>query len=290
MKGLNPLFMDFTWGAGGSTSDLTTQLVDHCKNETGVVANMHLTCTNMEKAKVDTALADCKKAGVCNLVALRGDAPRGADKWAAVEGGFNCALDLIKYIRQETGDYFSIAVAGYPEGHPDAMEEVEGGLAACSEAEKRRARVVVGADGKEFVTVCRDANFAKEMKYLKEKVDAGGQLIITQMFLDAEVFGDFCKICKEWGINVPVVPGIMCLNGLPGLKRMTDLCKTRLPAGMMQAAEEAGAKSDDAFKAWGIEFMTEVCRKCLKAGAPGLHFYTLNLENATLGMLKGLGP
>jgi glycine hydroxymethyltransferase len=283
MKTLNPLFMDFTWGAGGSTSDLTLQLVDHCKNVTGVTSNMHLTCTNMEQAKVDQALEESKKAGVCNLVALRGDPPRGSEKWAAVEGGFNCALDLVRYIRKQTGDYFSIAVAGYPEGHPDAMEVVEGGLAACSEAEKRRARV----DAAGVVTVCRDAAFDKEMKYMKEKQDAGSNCIITQMFLDPQVFVDYCRICKEYGITIPVIPGIMCLNGLAGLKRMTELCKSRMPEGMMQAAEAANT-SDDAFKAWGIEFMTDVCRKCLEGGACGLHFYTLNLENATLGILKNL--
>merc|ERR1719487_2155735 len=107
----------------------------------------------MEKAKIDQALEECRAAGVCNLVALRGDPPRGAEKWEATEGGFSCALDLCKYIRAQTGDYFSIAVAGYPEGHPDAMEVVEGGLSACTESEKRRARV----DGAGVVTVCRDA-------------------------------------------------------------------------------------------------------------------------------------
>jgi len=287
MKTLNPLFMDFTWGAGGSTSDLTMQLVEHCKNVTGCTANMHLTCTNMEKEKVDIALSSSKKAGICNLVALRGDPPRGEDKWAATEGGFSCALDLVKYIRKETGDYFSIAVAGYPEGHPDAMEVVEGGLAALTEAEKRRARVAVGEDGKEVVTVCRDAAFAKEMQYLKEKCDAGSSVIITQMFLDAQVFVDFMKICKEWGIKATVVPGIMCLNAYNGFKRMTDLCKSRLPQGMAEAALAANT-SDDAFKAWGKKFITDMCQKCLDGGAPGLHFYTLNLETATVAILQAL--
>merc|ERR1719310_2061247 len=136
MKNLNPLFMDFTWGAGGSTSEATMDLCAHCKSETKMTANMHLTCTNMEKSKIDMALADCKKHGLCNLVALRGDPPRGQEKWEAVEGGFNCALDLVKYIRKETGDYFSIVVAGYPEGHPDAMEEIPD-KSTLSEAEKR---------------------------------------------------------------------------------------------------------------------------------------------------------
>eukprot|EP00929_Paragymnodinium_shiwhaense_P098713 TRINITY_DN601_c0_g1_i2.p1 TRINITY_DN601_c0_g1~~TRINITY_DN601_c0_g1_i2.p1 ORF type:complete len:810 (-),score=284.55 TRINITY_DN601_c0_g1_i2:326-2755(-) len=288
MKQLNPLFMDFTWGAGGSTSDLTLTLCDHCKNVTGMPANMHLTCTNMGKDLVDKALNDSKKAGVCNLVALRGDPPRGQDKWEATDGGFTCALDLVKYIRKETGDYFSIAIAGYPEGHPDAMSVVEGGLAACSEAEKRRARVSVDADGKEVVTVCRDAEFAKEMKYLKEKVDAGSQLIITQMFLDAEVFIDFMSICKEWGINVPIIPGIMCLNGYGGFKRMTELCKTRLPAGMAEEAKKHSA-TDDEFKRWGIGFTTDMCKRIVAAGACGLHFYTLNLEFVTVNVLKSMG-
>jgi len=234
MKSLGPLFTDFTWGAGGSTSELTLQLCDAAKNELGCVANMHLTCTNMEKSKVDDALADCKKYGVCNLVALRGDAPRGQDKWEASEGGFACALDLTKYIQANHPGYFSIAVAGYPEGHPDAIEEVPGGLAALSETEKRRARIATSEDGKEVVTVCRDVSFEKEMKYMKEKVDAGAQLIITQMFLDAQVYLDFCKACKDYSINVPVIPGLMCLNNFNGMKRMTDMCKTRVPAGMMR--------------------------------------------------------
>lgn len=287
MKQLNPLFMDFTWGAGGSTSELTMTLCNHCKNEAGVTANMHLTCTNMEKAKIDEAISESKRTGVCNLVALRGDAPRGQEKWEACEGGFNCALDLVKYIRKETGDYFCQAVAGYPEGHPDAMDVIEGGLASLSESEKRRCRVAVGADGKEVVTVCRDAAFAKEMKYMKEKVDAGSQLIITQMFLDPQVFIDFVKACREWGINVPVIPGIMCLNGYGGFKRMTEMCKTRLPAGMAEAAEKAST-SDDAFKKWGIGFTTDCCRQLIAGGAVGLHFYTLNLEVATLAVLEGL--
>merc|ERR1719458_1108796 len=125
------------------------------------------------------------------------------------------------------------------------------------------------------------------MKYLKEKVDAGGQVIITQMFLDAQVFLDFCKSCKDYGINVPIVPGIMCLNTFGGLDRMTSLCKTRLPEGMLENARSANT-SDAAFKEWGIKVGTEMCRKCIEGGAPGLHFYTLNLEKVVLGVLEGL--
>merc|ERR1719188_1630847 len=177
----------------------------------------------MEQAKIDKALEDSKKCGVCNIVALRGDPPRGQEKWTAVEGGFNCALDLIKYMRKQHGDYFCIEVAGYPEGHPDAIEVVEGGLAALSEGEKKRCSISKDGDGKEIVQVCRDANWKKEMDYLKEKVDAGAQFVITQMFLDAGVYLQFVKDCRAHDINVPIVPGIMCLNTNGGLKRMTAL-------------------------------------------------------------------
>jgi len=288
MAKLGPLFTDFTWGAGGSTSDLTLTLTSAAKNEYGTVANMHLTCTNQTEEVTEGALKACKAAGVRNIVALRGDAPRGQDKWVATEGGFSSALDLVKFMRKNHGDYFSISVACYPEGHPDNIEFIEGGLAALTEAEKRRARVVKGADGKEVVSVCRDEKFAVEMKYLKEKVDAGAEFCITQMFLDPQVHLDFVKTCKDWGINVPIVPGIMCLNTLGGLKRMTELCKTRVPEGLLERAETANT-SDDAFKAFGIQEGIAMCKALLAGGAPGLHFYTLNLEKVVVGTLKGLG-
>merc|ERR1719362_2339851 len=201
---------------------------------------------------VGDALKECKKVGVRNIVALRGDPPRGQEKWEATEGGFTCALDLVKYIRAEHGDYFSISVAGYPEGHPDNIDVVDGGVTALTPAEARRARVVRDeSTGKDVVTVCRDANFKKEMVYLKEKVDAGAQFVITQMFMDPQVYIDFVAACKEFGITVPIVPGIMCLNTFGGLERMTALCKTRLPEGMLEDARSANT-SDAAFKEWGI--------------------------------------
>merc|ERR1719463_825518 len=231
------------------------------------------------------------KCGVCNLVALRGDPPRGSEKWEAVEGGFACAEDLCAYITKHHGNWFSIAVAGYPEGHPDNISTIEGDVetawASLTESEKKRAAIAVDdATGKRIVTVCRDAEYKIEMEYLKKKIDAGGNLVITQMFLDADVFVQFMKDCKDWGINVPIIPGIMCLNGFGGLKRMVPMCKTRAQ-NMMEAAEKASA-SEEEFKRWAVDFGTDLCQKCLDAGACGLHFYTLNLEKVTLGMLKGL--
>jgi glycine hydroxymethyltransferase len=288
MKALNPVFMDFTWGAGGSTSELTLTLTSHCKNELGVVANMHLTCTNQTTQLTSDALKQCKELGVRNIVALRGDPPRGADKWEATEGGFSSALDLTEYMRKEHGDYFTISVAGYPEGHPDNIKVVEGGVAALTPSEAKRARVVKDKDGKEVVTVCRDPEWKIEMEYLKKKADAGADFIITQMFLDAGVYVEFVKDCKAWGINIPVVPGVMCLNTLGGFQRMTELCKTRLPVGFEEKCIAANT-SDDAFKAWGVEACVKMCKECLDGGAPGLHFYTLNLEKVVVGTLLGLG-
>eukprot|EP00437_Effrenium_voratum_P059199 CAMPEP_0181500546 /NCGR_PEP_ID=MMETSP1110-20121109/55282_1 /TAXON_ID=174948 /ORGANISM="Symbiodinium sp., Strain CCMP421" /LENGTH=812 /DNA_ID=CAMNT_0023628871 /DNA_START=56 /DNA_END=2494 /DNA_ORIENTATION=- len=286
MKALGPLFTDFTWGAGGSTSELTLKLTSAAKNEFGCVANMHLTCTNQSSEMTGNALKDCKAHGVRNIVALRGDPPRGQEKWTATEGGFSSALDLVHFIRKNHQDYFSISVAGYPEGHPDNIEEVPS-FDSLTASEKRRARIAK-ADGKEVITVCKDANFHKEMVYLKEKVDAGAEFVITQMFLDPEVFLDFQKECLKYDIKVPIVPGIMCLNTYGGLVRMTELCKTRVPAGLMERAEKANT-SDEAFKQFGIQEGVVLCKALLEGGAPGLHFYTLNLEKVVVGILKGLG-
>jgi len=288
MKQLSPLFTDFTWGAGGSTSELSLQLTVAAKNEFGCVANMHLTCTNQKTEMCGEALDACKAAGVRNIVALRGDPPRGQEKWTATEGGFHCALDLVRYMQQNYGDYFCASVAGYPEGHPDNIDIVEEGRAGLTPSEARRARIVKDEHGNEVVTVCRDENFKKEMVYLKEKVDAGASMIITQMFLEAQVFLDFVEECKKYKINVPVLPGIMCLNNFNGLQRMTSMCKTRLPEGLLEEASKANT-SDDDFKAWGIQKGIEMCRTLLDGGAVGLHFYTLNLERVTVSILKGLG-
>lgn len=136
----------------------------------------------MPEEKITEALKGCKEAGIRNIVALRGDPPRGQEKWEATEGGFSCALDLVKHIRKEYGDYFCLAVAGYPEGHPNMIHKVEDESALTA---TEKARAVAMPDG---LHVCSDADFAKEMEYLKAKVDAGADLIITQMFFDETVF------------------------------------------------------------------------------------------------------
>lgn len=283
-----PLFIDFTWGAGGSTSDLTFELCKQVSEKFGLVPNMHLTCTNMDKEKVDTALENCKKAGLHNIVALRGDPPVGQEKWEVAEGGFNCALDLVMYTREKYGDFFCLSVAGYPEGHPNKFSVVETGIESLSVTEKQRCCVQKQDDGSEVLLVCKDEDFEAELNYLKAKVDAGANLILTQMFFDVEVYGHFVRQCREKGINVPIIPGLMCIANYGGFKRMVGFCKTRVPAEVW-ARLDAIKDEPDKVEQYGIEFGIATCRRLIELGAPGLHYYTLNMGNVTLGILEGLG-
>lgn len=283
---LSPLFTDMTWGAGGSTADLSMKLALRA-HETGHVANLHLTCTNMEKdgdpiKGVRDALQDAYDGGIRNIVALRGDPPHGQEEWTATEGGFTCALDLVEYIRKNYGNAFGISVAGYPEGHPNAISKVDN-YDDLSESEKKRCSEFEG----EFF-VCKDEDYKKEMEYLKKKVDAGGELILTQMFFDVEIFKQFVLDCREYGINCPVIPGLMCINAYPGFKKMSKFCKTRVPKALEEKMESL---KDDAaaVKAFGVEFGAQVCQTLIDFGVEGLHFYTLNLEKVVYGITDKLG-
>jgi len=287
-KNLNPLFSDMTWGAGGSTADLSLELALKM-HQTGHVANMHLTCTNMSKngdpvAAVREALQRCLDGGIRNIVALRGDPPAGENEWKAADGGFTCALDLVKYIRENFGDQFGVSVAGYPEGHPNAISELEDGeYESLSEAEKGRCSEF---DGVKYV--CKDEDYKKEMDYLKQKVDAGADFILTQMFFCVDVFKTFVEDCRKWGITCPVIPGLMCINAYPGFRKMTKFCKTRVPADL-DAQMESMRDSPEEVKAFGVKFGADVCRKLKDFGTEVLHFYTLNLEKVVYGITDELG-
>jgi len=282
------LFTDITWGAGGSTADLSLQIAIEAKKK-GHVANMHLTCTNMSKdgdpvARVREALAKAYEGGIRNIVALRGDPPTGEDVWTQEEGGFACALDLVKFIRKSYGTAFGISVAGYPEGHPNAITALkEGEESSMTATEKGRCSTVDG-----ITYVCKDDDYEKELAYLKEKVDAGADFIITQMFFDADVFFAFVKDCKARGIECPIVPGLMCINAYPGFKKMTKFCHTRVPKDL-DVKMESLKDDEKAIKSYGIEFGVEICKKLSEGGTGVLHFYTLNLEKVVYGILDGLG-
>jgi len=286
---IKPLFSDITWGAGGSTAGLTMRITKHM-HETGHTTNMHLTCTNMEKdgdpkKAVYEALEECHSAGVRNIVALRGDPAVGDEEWKAAEGGFTCALDLVKYIREHFGNDFGISVAGYPEGHPNAISKIENDQ-TLTPTEQNRCCVIDGV-----TYACLDADYEKELDYLKQKIDAGADFIITQMFFDADTFIAFVNDCRRKGINCPIVPGLMCINNYGGFKKMTGFCKTRVPkelAAKMDTFKDT--KDDPAVKQFGIEFGIQISKKLIDSGlVPGLHFYTLNLEFVVNGILNGLG-
>ena len=283
---VHPLFADITWGAGGSTSDTSLELA-LAAHKMGHVANMHLTCTNASLESILAALQQAFEGGIRNIVALRGDPPKGCEEWTASDGGLTCALDLVKLIRQHYGDSFCLAVSGYPEGHPNAITKLDDGFDLSQLSETEQMRLSQNQKGEHFV--CKDADYAKEMEYLKQKIDAGADYIITQMFFDAMVFKQFVKDCRAYGINCPIVPGIMCISAYPGFIRMTDFCKTRVPADL--AARMEAVKDDkEAVKQLGIDFGVEMCSELLndKLTGAGLHFYTLNLENCTNSILDVL--
>ncbi len=256
MARIEPLFCDVTWGAGGATSDLTLSISGNMQQYLGVDVMMHLTCTNMPAGKVLHGLETAKEKGIRNILALRGDPPVGKE-WSKCEDGFEHATDLVRFIRSNYGDHFGICVAGYPEGHPAGY-----------------------LDGK--------MTYQEEMVHLKEKVDAGSDFIITQMFYDVDAFLKFVKDCRDIGITVPILPGILPIQNFGGFKRMTGFCKTKIPPAIAEALEPI--KEDDAaVKEFGIRLGIDMCQRILRSGlTPGIHFYSLNLEKSVLAIIDGL--
>ncbi|CAI5525955.1 unnamed protein product [Closterium sp. Naga37s-1] len=261
MVAYQPAFCDITWGAGGSTADLTLEIATRMQNNICVETSMHLTCTNMPVERIDHALEHIKAAGLQNVLALRGDPPHGQDKFVAAEGGFSCALDLVKHIRAKYGDYFGITVAGYPEAHPDAIS---------------------GPDG------ATPEEYQKDLEYLKAKMDAGADLIVTQLFYDVDIFLKFVADCRAMGVSEPIIPGIMPITTYGGFKRMTAFCKTKVPQSILDALEPI-KDNEEAVRAYGIQQGTEMCRRILDAGIHTLHMYTLNQDKTTIAILKNLG-
>ncbi|KAJ1550557.1 hypothetical protein HK096_006254, partial [Nowakowskiella sp. JEL0078] len=255
MYALGPEFIDVTWGAGGATSDLTIEAstlnLPNEKKVYGLESAMHLTCTNLPREKIDFALREAKDAGIRNILALRGDPPRGQENWEAVETGFSFATDLVRYIRKQYGDYFCIGVAAYPEGHIENPHPED------------------------------------DLKYLKEKVDAGADYIITQFFYDCEIFLDWFKRCRSIGIKIPIIPGIMPIQTYGGFNRMTTLSKTFVPKAISDKLEVI--KDDDkAVKDYGVKLAVEMCTNLKKNGIKGFHFCTLNLEKTVRLVLEEL--
>jgi methylenetetrahydrofolate reductase (NADPH) len=251
MHDLGPTFIDITWGAGGQRSRLTCEMVNAAQAHYGLETCMHLTCTDMEKEKVDQALKQAYKAGCTNILALRGDPPREKEKWQAKKGGFRYAKDLVEYIKSRYGDHFDIGVAGYSEGCED-QEDVD-----------------------------------LLIDHLKEKVDAGASFVITQMFYDVDIFLNWVQKCRAKGIKVPIIPGIMPISTYETFMRRAEWTKCHIPDAWAAALEPV-KNNDAAVREVGKGLITEMCRKILDAGILHLHFYTMNLAQATRMVLEEL--
>lgn len=251
MHALGPSFIDITWGAGGRLSQLTCEMVSVAQSQYGLETCMHLTCTDMGKQKVDEALSNAYKAGCTNILALRGDPPREKERWVATEDGFQYAKDLVKHIRDSYGNHFDIGVAGYPEGCDDQ-------------------------DDPELL-----------LAHLKEKVDAGGTFIVTQMFYDVDNFLDWVAKVRAKGIKIPIIPGIMPIHTYAGFIRRASHMNCKVPEEWIAALEPV--KNDDsAVREIGKGLVADMCRKILAGGIHHLHFYTMNLAQATRMVLEEL--
>lgn len=247
-----PSFIDITWGAGGRLSTLTCEMVAVAQGMYGLDTCMHLTCTDMPREKIETALAEAYNAGCQNILALRGDPPRDQDAWTATEGGFQYASDLVTFIREQYGDYFCIGVAGYPEGH--SPEE----------------------------------SLAESIAHLKFKVDCGASFIVTQMFYNVDAFLDWVGACRAAGITVPIIPGIMPIQNWDAFIRRARWSGASIPEHFMSALQPI-KDNDAAVREVGSELLVDMCRKLIDSGINNLHFYTMNLEKSVKMVIEGLG-
>ncbi len=235
---LNPDYFSVTYGAGGSTKSGTRQLVLKYQSQGSVLAP-HLSFGGTDEAEVLELLSSYKEAGINRLVALRGDIPSGGG--AGVN--YRYASELVEFIRRETGDYFHIEVACYPETHPDAK------------------------------------SYEADVAFFKQKVDAGADSAITQYFYNADAYFRFVDYCANQGIDIPIVPGIMPITNFDNLNRFSNKCGAEIPLWLRKRLEGFG---DDVagLRAFGLDVVSKLCEQLLNGGAPGLHFYSMNLSRS----------
>lgn len=247
---LNPSYVSVTYGAGGSTRSRTHNLVTRIRKETGLTVVSHLTCICSDSRETGSILQNYLKNGINNVLALRGDIPAGTATLAEAIKDFPHAIDLVRFIKTNYPD-IGVGVAGFPEGHPETP------------------------------------NRLKEIEYLKEKVDAGADYIVTQLFFDNRDYFDFVERCSIAGITVPVIPGIMPVTTRKGMIRMSELALgARIPAPLMKKVLDASSDADVA--STGIEWATNQVQELIDHHIKGIHFYTLNMADATLRIFRNI--
>jgi methylenetetrahydrofolate reductase (NADPH) len=247
LASLKPEFFSVTFGAGGSTQDRTVETIRQIKAE-GYNAVPHLSCVASTRDNIRAMLIAYKDMGIKRIVALRGDLPSGM----ASIGEFQYANELVSFIRAQTGDYFHIEVAAYPEVHPQARSAQDDIL-----------------------------NF-------KRKISAGADSAITQYFYNADGYFRFVEACHKLDVTVPIVPGVMPIVKFAQLARFSDACGAEIPRWMRKTLESYG-DDNESVQAFGLDVVTQLCERLLAGGAPGLHFYTLNQAGPSLEIWKRLG-
>jgi methylenetetrahydrofolate reductase (NADPH) len=245
----HPSYVTCTYGAGGSTRDKTLDIVHHVKQSFGLPVASHLTCVGSSVDQLRAYLREAARRQVDYIVALRGDAPSGEANFQVVDGGLRYANELVALIRAEFPD-FGVAVAGYPEKHLEAP------------------------------------SLAVDLENLKRKVDAGADIVITQLFYDNEDFFRFRDRCRQLGIHVPIIPGILPVTNLSQIQRITSMCGARLPEQFV--TELARCSEPEGQFRVGVDFATQQVRRLIEHGVPGIHFYVLNKSQATSKVLEAI--
>jgi methylenetetrahydrofolate reductase (NADPH) len=249
LKALQPSFVSVTYGAGGSSREKTIEIVKRIKEQFGLEAMAHFTCVGATVPELRETLEEMREAGIDNVLALRGDPPEGESQWTKTDGGLEYSRELVQLIGS---DYeFAIGAACFPETH-------------------------IHADSAE-----------SDLRYLAEKVDAGVDFLITQMFFDDDFYFDFVARAREAGVTVPIIPGVMPITKVGQVERMAKMCGSQIPDGLR---DELHARAEDAEAVldFGVAYATLQCSELLAAGAPGVHFYTLNRSPAPRAIVSAL--
>ena len=251
LRPLGPAFVSVTYGAGGSTRQRTLDLVTRLKRETEVEAMAHVTCVGAARQEIAQLLDEVADAGIQNVLALRGDPPRGQTRFESHPDGFQHASELVTFIRGEPRWRFCVGAAAYPEGHVETRD------------------------------------VALDLANLKTKVDAGSDFLITQLFFQNAHYFRFVERARAAGIGVPILPGIMPFSNVDQVERFTAMCGAVIPPAL-RAAMEVRRQDPEAAMQLGVAYAALQCGDLLRRGAPGVHFYTLNRSPATRAIVAAL--